>query len=78
MVQWVKNLTAVAQVTTEAWVQSLAQHSGLKDLELSELRIGHSCSLDSLSGPGTSKCHGCGHLKKKKRMFILLFLDVMF
>ena len=30
--QWVKNLTAVAQVTVEARVQSLARRSGLKDL----------------------------------------------
>ena len=30
--QQVKNLAAAAQVTEEAWVQSLAQHSGLKDL----------------------------------------------
>ena len=31
MVQWVKNLTAVAQVAVEAQVQSPAQCSGLKD-----------------------------------------------
>ena len=29
--QWVKNLTAAAQVSAEAQVQSLAWHSGLKD-----------------------------------------------
>ena len=33
-VQWVKNLTAVAWVALEARVQSLAQHSALKDLAL--------------------------------------------
>ena len=32
MVQWVKNLTAVAQVAEEAQVQSPAQCSGLKGL----------------------------------------------
>ena len=32
MAQWVKPLTAVAQVAVEAWVPSLAQHRGLKDL----------------------------------------------
>ena len=28
---WVKSPTAAAWVTAEAWVQSLAEHSGLKD-----------------------------------------------
>ena len=37
-VQWVKNLTAVAWVALEARVQSLAQHSGLKDLVLLQLQ----------------------------------------
>ena len=35
--QWVKNLTAAAQVPVEAQVRSLARHSGLKDLALPEL-----------------------------------------
>ena len=30
MVQWVKDRSAAAQVTGEAWVQSSAQHSELK------------------------------------------------
>ena len=30
VVQWVKNLTAVARVATEAWVQSLDRQRGLK------------------------------------------------
>ena len=38
--QWVKNPTAVAQVTVEEQVQSLARHSGLKDLEILHLRLG--------------------------------------
>ena len=37
MVQWV-NLTAVAWVTVEVQVRSLASHSGSKDLVLSPLR----------------------------------------
>ena len=37
MVQLVRNLTAVAQVAAEAPVQSLAQHSGLKDPALPQL-----------------------------------------
>ena len=35
--QWVKNLTAVAQVTAEARVRSLAGHSVLKDPGLPQL-----------------------------------------
>ena len=37
MKQWVKNPTTAAQVTAEAQVQSPAQQSGLKDLELLQL-----------------------------------------
>ena len=39
MVQWVENLTAAAQVTAEAQTQSLAWHSGLKDLALPRLQL---------------------------------------
>ena len=42
MAQWVKNPAAVAQVTVEVQVQSPAQHSGLKDLMLPQLRLGFS------------------------------------
>ena len=38
MAQWVKNLTAEAQVTAESWVQSPAQHSGLKYPALLQLQ----------------------------------------
>ena len=38
MVQWVMNPTAVAWVTAEVRVRSLAWHSGLKDLALSQLQ----------------------------------------
>ena len=34
MVQWVKNLTAAAQVTVEVQAQSSAKPSGLKDVVL--------------------------------------------
>ena len=37
VVQWVKNLTTVAWVTAEVWVQSLAQCSELKDLVMLHL-----------------------------------------
>jgi len=60
VVQQVKNL-AVSVVT---WVQSLAQWSGLRILHCCTYSIGHSCSLDSNPGPGTSICHGCGQKKK--------------
>ena len=38
MVQWVKNLTEVAQVAAEAQAPSPAQYSGLKDLALLQLQ----------------------------------------
>ena len=37
MAQWVKKLTAVAQVDVDAWVRSLAWSNGLKDLVLPQL-----------------------------------------
>ena len=37
MAQWVKNLSAVAQIRAEAQVRSLAQHGGLKDPSLLSL-----------------------------------------
>ena len=48
MAQWVKNLTAVALVAAEAWVQSPTQCSGLKIQHCHSCVVGHSCSLDSL------------------------------
>ena len=61
MVQWVKNLTAVAQVALEAQVQSPAQHGELKDLALPQLW--HRLQLRLRFNPWsrTSKCHGYGH-----------------
>ena len=44
VVQWVKNLTAAAGVTAEAWVQSPDQCCC-------------SCGTDSIPGLGTSMCH---------------------
>ena len=40
--EWVKNLTAAAQVTVEVQVPSLAGHSGLKDLVLPQPWLGFS------------------------------------
>ena len=38
MAQEAKTLTALAQVSVEAWLQFLARYSGLKDLELLQLQ----------------------------------------
>ena len=39
VVHWLKSPTAVAQVTVEAWFQSLVQPSGLKYPALSQLQL---------------------------------------
>ena len=59
--QWVKNLTAAAQVTAEVWVQSLAQCNGLKDLALSELQYRSQLGSDSVPSLETSICHKSSH-----------------
>ena len=61
MVQWVKNLTAVAWVSAETWVLSLAWHSGLKDAELLQLQHSSQLRLRFDPWPGMLICHGCGH-----------------
>ena len=57
VVQWVKNLTAVAQVTEEVWVQSPTWHSVLKDPELPQLWGRSQLQLRFNLWPGTSICH---------------------
>ena len=59
--QWVKNPTAVAPVTLETMVQSLAQHRGLKDLALLQLWLGFH--------PWPGNIHGgtCGPKKIKRK-----------
>ena len=71
MVQGVKNLTALAQVAAEAWIQSQAWCSGLKDLTLLQLCcVGHRCSSDSIPDPGTSTCCRCGKkIYRNKNIF---------
>ena len=61
MGQWIKNLTAAAQVPAEARVQSPAWHSGLKDSALLQLWYRWQLWLDSVPGLGTSICCGCGY-----------------
>lgn len=53
MVDWVKNPTAMAQVTVEVQIQSPAWHSG---------SVG-SRGSDSVPAPGTSRWHRYGHEK---------------
>ena len=67
MVQWVKNLTAVAWVAAEVWIRSSALGSGLKDQCCCSCSVGHICGLDSVPGPGTSICYGRIHQIKKKQ-----------
>ena len=53
-------------------VQSLAQHSGLKDsalLQLWSYGISHSWDLDQIPGPGISICCECSHKFKKILIF---------
>ena len=52
MMQWVKNLTAAAQVTVEAWVQSPAWSSGLKDPALPHLWCGFNPWSGNFHMPG--------------------------
>ena len=58
MAQWVKNPSAVAQITVEAQDQSPAWHSGLR------IWYYHNCSLTSIPVLGTSilvvLVYGCG------------------
>ena len=66
MVQWVKNLNAVAQVAEETQVRSMAQCSGLKDPALLQC-----CRMDSVPGLGMSICCRCGG---KKRMCVYIYV----
>ena len=57
---------AASQVTVDIRVQSLAQHCGLKDPALPQLRIGCSCSLGSVFGPERRAAVGTAIQKQKK------------
>ena len=73
MAQWVKNPTAAARVAVEAWVQSLAQCIGLKNLAFAgcSCGIGCSCSLGSVPGLGTSICCTCSPKKGGDETIVL-------
>ena len=65
--QWVKNPVAAGQVSSKAWVWSLARHSGLRIQHLHSCAVGCSYSSDSIPGLGTSICSGYDHKKKKNQ-----------
>lgn len=70
MVQWIKNLTAVAWVAAVMGLNPPAQHSGLKGSGIAAVhRYGksHSHDSDSIPGPGTSCAAGVAI--KRKIMF---------
>ena len=62
VVQWVNNDPLACGYCHS--VRSLAQCSGISIWCCSR------CSLDSVPGPGTSICHGCGQKWKKKILFL--------
>ena len=51
--QWIKNPTIVAGVAVEAWIQSPAQRSGLKDLALPQLQHRSQLQLRISPQPGS-------------------------
>ena len=65
MVQWVKNPTAEAWITTEAQVQYPAWHSGLKDPVLLQKQ-------STIHAPGTCMCHG--EAIKEKPLYMYVFI----
>ena len=65
-------VSVAAQVTAEAWVPPLAQQSGLRIWCGCGCGGGHSCSSDSILGPGTSTCCRRGQERGKKRYYIEL------
>ena len=67
MTQWVKTLTAEAHVAVEVRVQSLASTVGQRIWRCHSCGIGHSCSSDSIPGPGTSINATDAATKKKER-----------
>ena len=65
--QWVKNLTAAAQVAVEARVRSLAWHDGLKDLVFLQLQGQWQLWLRFTSWPGNFHIPWVQPFKKKKK-----------
>lgn len=80
MAQWVKNLNAVAWVTGEVWVQSPAQHSGLKDLVLPQLLVTNAARIQSLAQELSRmlQVQSLGGKKKRNITFDLSKISVSF
>ena len=71
--QWIKNQTAVARVTVEAWVQSPARHSELKDLVLPQLQHRSKLWLGFKSWPRNFYMSWVWLFKKKKKVSEFLY-----
>ena len=71
MVQWVKNLTAVAWIAVEAWFQSLTGFSGLKGPALLQVWLGFN------PWPGNFHKPWVWPLKKKKKKKVSLSISFM-
>ena len=56
----------MALVTAEAWIQSPAKQSGLKDEVLLDCNTGRSCGSDSIPGQGNFPMSWVQQFKKKK------------
>ena len=69
--QWIKNLTAVAQVTAEAQVQSPAWHSEFKDPALPQLQ------LEFNLWPGNFHMPWAGLKKKSERENIRTYIKML-
>ena len=67
LAQWVKNPTAVARVTVEARVRSLAQHIGLKDPVLKQLQCKSKLQLRFNPWPRNVHVSWVQPFKKRKR-----------
>ena len=76
MAQWVKNPTAAALVPAEAWARSPAQHSGLKDLVLPQLRHRSQLRLRFNPGPRNYLCCRWGH-KIIMIIMIMIIIDII-
>ena len=70
VVQWVKNLTAVAQVTATVWVWGPAWCSGLKDLALPHLQHRSKLQLGLGPWPGNFHMPQVQPLKRKEKKLI--------
>ena len=62
-----KESAAMAWVTLEVWVPSLAWHSGLKDPMWPQLCVVCNCGVNSIPGLGTSLCHWSSHKTDKQK-----------